>query len=377
MEHTERERLLRQLSEWQPPNGVLSVYVDVDPADRGRAWRIALRDRLRELAAETPPHEERRAFEAAADRVLERFPEDGAPPHGRGHAGFVEVARKPAEVWRSMQVAPRRVEVVRSQRPYLRPLVEIFDAGPYIGVLLASAERVRLLEWSMGATRELENWEIVLWSRDWRERKAERSQSGIHEGASASGRDQYAQRLDANRQRFLHEVGHRVDEELKRRGWRYMIAFGSEEHTKALAMGLSGEAGRLHPVAQDLISAKEGDIAERVRKVVAELNAERELEVVRELEEAIGSEAGAALGPQEVLEVLEQGRARHLIFDADRDYAGRPLEARLNGAGDDELPVAERMIELAVATRAEITPLEGDAAAELAEHDGAAALLRY
>jgi len=377
MENTERERLLRQLSEWEPPNGVLSVYVDVDPADRGRAWRIALRDRLRELGATTPTHEERRAFEAAADRVLERFPEDGSPPHGRGHAGFVEVARKPAEVWRSMQMAPRGVEVLRSQRPYLRPLIEIFDAGPYVGVILASAERVRLLEWSMGAIRELENWEIVLWSRAWRERKAERSQPGIREGASASGRDQFAQRLDANRQRFLHEVGHRVGEELKRRGWRYMIEFGSDEHTEALAAGLSGEVRKLHPVAQDLISAKEGDVADRVGKVIEELNAERELALIRELEEAIGSEAGAALGPQEVLEVLEQGRVRHLIFDADRDYAGRPLEARLDGDRDDELPVAERMIELAVATRAEITPLGGDAAAELAKHDGAAALLRY
>ena len=98
METPERERLLKQLSEWRPPLGVLSVYVDVDPADRGRAWRIALRDRLRDLAAATSPHEERRAFEAAARRVLERFPENGAPPRGRGHVGFLDVAAKPTEV---------------------------------------------------------------------------------------------------------------------------------------------------------------------------------------------------------------------------------------------------------------------------------------
>src|SRR5437764_6787302 len=170
METPERERLLKQLSEWQPPHGVLSVYVDVDPADRGRAWRIALRDRLRELTEAASPHDERRAFEAVAERVLERFPEHGVPPQGRGHVGFIEVARKPSEVWRSMQAAPRRVEVVHGARPYLRPLVEMFDEGPYVGVVLVSAERVRLLEWSLGATRELDDWEIVLWSRDWRER---------------------------------------------------------------------------------------------------------------------------------------------------------------------------------------------------------------
>src|SRR5436190_330406 len=84
----------------------------------------------------------------------------------------------------------------------------------------------------------------------------------------------------------------------------------------------------------------------RVGKAVEELNRERELALVRELTEAIGSEAGAALGPQEVLEALSQGRVRHVLFDADRDYGGRPLAARLMGDGESELPVAERMIEL-------------------------------
>jgi hypothetical protein len=378
MENPERDRFLRRLSEWQPPRGVLSVYVNADPADRGRAWWIALRDRLRELVRAAPPHGERAAVEAAARRVLARFPEDGAPPRGRGHAGFIEVAKKPEEIWRDMQTPPRRTEVIRSPRPYLRPLVEIFDEAPYVGVVLASAERVRLLEWSMGAMRELDDWEIVLWSRDWRERKAERSLSGAHEGASASGRDQFGQRLEANRHRFLREVGQRVGEELERRGWRHLIAFGSEPHTEALASGLPGNANRVHPVPHDLISSPDGDVGPRVAEAVRELNREREGALIRELAEAIGRGAGAALGPQEVLEALAEGRVRHLIFDADRDFAGASAgEWGLAGDGEAEPPVAERMIELAVATSAEITPLEGEPASELAKHDGVAALLRY
>ena len=378
MENPERDRFLRRLSEWQPPHGVLSVYVNADPADRGRAWWIALRDRLREIVREAAPHDERVAVEAAASRVLERFPEDGPPPQGRGHAGFIEVAKRPEEVWRDMQTPPRRTEVLRSPRPYLRPLVEIFDEAPYVGVVLASAERVRLLEWSMGALRELDDWEIVLWSRDWRERKAERSLSGAHEGASASGRDQFGQRLEANRQRFLRETGQRVGEELERRGWRHLVAFGSEPHTEALASGMPGAAGRLHDVPHDLISSPDGEVAARVAEAIHELNRERERALTRELAEAIGRGAGAALGPQEVLEALAEGRVRHLIFDADRDFevesAGAP---GIGGDGGPGRSVAERMIELAVATRAEITPLDGDPAAELAKHGGVAALLRY
>jgi Bacterial archaeo-eukaryotic release factor family 5 len=380
MERGERQLLLRRLIDWRPSGGVLSVYVGVDPGDRGQGWRIALRDRLRELIERTPPHDERRAFEAAARRVLDRFPESAPPPHGRGHAGFLEIADKPTEVWRSMQVAPRRLEVVRARRPYVRPLVEMFDDGPRVGVVLASAERARLLEWALGEMRELDSWEIVLWSRDWRERKAERALPGQHEGASASGRDQFGQRLEANRRRFLREVGETVDAESARREWRHLIAFGSEEYTRDLASGLGSSGRRLHTATQDLISARGREIAARVEAAVRELNRARELELVQEVEEAIGSSTGAALGPQEVLEALAQGRVRHLIFDADRDYSGRPLDARIADArdgSDSETPVAERMIALAVATGADITPVEDDPASQLAPHDGVAALLRY
>jgi release factor family 5 len=379
MDDAERDRLLRRLLDWRPPSGILSVYVDVDPADRSRGWRIALRDRLAALADRTPPHEPRRAFEAAAARVLERFPEDGPPPDGRGHAGFIEVAEKPVEVWRSMQMAPRRVEAVHWQQPYLRPLVELFAEGPYVGVVLASAERVRMLDWSLGALRELDDWEITLWSRDWRERKAERPRPGQWEATSASGRDQFSQRLEANRQRFLREAGERVEAELRRRGWQYVIVFGPKAQTEQLTDPLRPVDGRLHVSGQDLISAGEREIATRVEAEVREVNRAREQALLREVEEAIGTSVGAALGPQETLEALGEGRVRHLIFDADRDYEGRPLgtQADGNGLGDEGVPVAERLIELALATGAEITPLRGDPASELSEHDGVAALLRY
>jgi hypothetical protein len=45
--------------------------------------------------------------------------------------------------------------------------------------------------------------------------------------------------------------------------------------------------------------------------------------------------------------------------------------------GQDGLPVGERLVELAVATDAEITPVYEEPAAKLERHDGVAALLRY
>lgn len=379
MEQTEREQLLRRLIEWRPALGVLSVYVSVDPADRSQGWRIDLREQLRALEDETSPHEERRAFDAAMSEVLERFPANGAPPEGRGHVGFVElIEKRPTAVWRSMQLGPRRTEALRAPRPHVRPLVELFAEGPHVGVVLVSAERVRLLEWSLGAIRELNDWEITLFSPDWRERKAERSIPGQGSWTSASGHDQYEQRLAANRHRFLHEVGTLVGEEHSRRGWRYLVAFGTEEHPRELAAGLAGAADRLHVVPHDLVSSPEGQVADRVAKEVHRVNDEAALAVVTEVEEAIGAEPGTALGPQETLQALAEGRARHLVFDASRDYEGPPLEAALRyDDGTDGLPVGERMVELAVSTKAEITPVYEKPAERLEQHGGVAALLRY
>ena len=378
MDQTERERLLRRLIEWRPENGILSVYVHVDPGDRGRGWRIELRERLRALAEETSPHEERRAFEAAAGEVLERFPDNGAPPEGRGHVGFIELAEKrPRSVWRSMQMGPRRVDVVRSQRPYVRPLVELFAEGPHVGVVLTSADRARLLDWSLGAIRELEDWELTLFSLDWRERKAERSIPGPRSWTSASGRDQFGQRLEANRQRFLREVGSLVGKELAERKWQHIIAFGIEEHPRELADGLGAAADRLHVVRQDLVTAPDGQVAERVATEVHELNTSQALELVREIEEAVGAEPGAALGPQETLKALAEGRARHLVFDAERDYDGVPDAELGYDDGTDGMPVGERLVELAVTTKAEITPVYEEPAAKLEPHEGVVALLRY
>jgi hypothetical protein len=276
-----------------------------------------------------------------------------------------------------MQMPPRRTEALLAQRAFVRPLVELFAQGPHVSAVLVSADRVRLLEWSLGAIRRLQEWEITLFSRDWRERKAERTIPGRGSWISASGRDQFGQRLDANRERFLHEIGSRISEEHAQRRWRHILVFGIEEYPQELADGVRAGADRLHLVRHDLLSAPEGQIADRVAAEVRQLNTATALAAVDEVEEAISAEPGTALGPQETLQALAEGRVRHLVFDARRDFEGAPLEALGYDDGDDGLPPGERMVELAVSTSADITPVYEEPAARLESHDGVAALLRY
>jgi hypothetical protein len=369
---------------WAPPQGLLSIYLDIDPADRGDGWHTELRNGLAGARDEAvdEDHESRLALEATTERVLERLGVERPREEGRARVGFVEIARKGGrETWHSLQPAPPWTGVVRSARPFLLPLIAMLDEGEPRGVAVLSAERVRLLEWSLEHTEELESFEVTLLSGDWRERKAQRSADPAHmHGASASGKDQYGQRLDENRRRFLKEIAGRAAEEAKRRDWAELLVCGPEpladEFAGHIDAGLKPQSVDSH----DLISEPVSKIGGRIGQFVAALNRDRELALVERVEAAAHApDNRAALGPQETLESLLEGRVEHVLLDGGRDYRSRPLDQDLayEPSEHGDLPLVERMVELALSTSARLTPVEGEAAERLERHGGVAGLLRY
>ncbi|MQA72822.1 MAG: hypothetical protein GEU88_00445 [Solirubrobacterales bacterium] len=346
--------LARELARWRPPQGVVSAYVHIDPGDRGGGWRIGLRDALAG------------ADEDAARRVLRRF-EDDAPPSGRTQIGFVEVDGDRREIWHGVQLELGRTEVVQASRPHLAPLMRILDQGWPVGVVVLALERIRVLEWRLAEISELAGWELELTDLDWRERKApQRNPQAGGTGAGAAGRDQHAQRLEQNRESFLKHAGHLLVARYGERPWRRVIVIGANDRPKLFVAGMGGRAELAHEVPHDLIGAGATAIGERVGEEVEHLNRSREEELIARLESAVNAKRGAAFGPEKVDEALEQARVRHLIFDATRDWARH-----------DGVALVDPMIERALDTDAEVTPVDGLAASSLSSHGGVAALLRY
>lgn len=354
MESTAARQLLDRMASWRPPGGVVSACVAIEPGDRGEGWRIELRHQLAGID------------EQAAERVLAQFPEDSALPHGRVQLGFIEVDGEGRETWESFQVAGLRTAVEQADRPRLAPLVEVLERGWPVGVVTVGLDNVRTFEWAFGEIEELDGWELEITSLDWRERKAPRRDASSGTGVSASGHDQYAQRLEHNRERFLKQAGGLVAHRHAGRGWRTLVVFGEGDRPALFARGLGSMVDRVHEVAHDLVSADSQRVAARLADEVEAVEQGRDQALAATLEEAIGTSAGAALGPQEVLEATEQGRARLVLFDATRRW--EPV---------DGVPYDERLIEAALATSAEVVPVRGEAANRVAAHDGAAAILRY
>jgi len=355
----------RGLSEWRPPLGVLSVYLGFDPADRGGAWRTELRnglDSVLEANAETD-HDRKVALRATAKRLLERFEDGDLRPPPRGEAGFVEVAEKAAiEHWFGTAASPVATACVEfAPEPVVAPLLDLCGHNGARGIVLLSSERVRLLRCAEGTLEELADWELSVTSLDWRERKSQSTNNPARaQGVSSSGHDQFDDRMDHNRQRFLAECGGLVAHRLEGDGLTEAIAFGPARDVESFKSGFgSGSAALAVGGEQDLISVPTGKLAELAAETIERLDAERDGAVVtRALEGAKGGSRGAA-GLRETKEALGEGRVDHLVLDA--------------GIGEE----AESLIRAALASSSRVTVVRDERAEPLAEAEGVAAVLRY
>lgn len=355
----------RQVSEWRPPLGVLSVYLGFDPADRGGRWRTELRSALDTVLEghKEAGHEQRVALRATARRLAERFEDGDLRPPPRGEVGFVEVAEKEGiEHWWGTGAPPVADACIEyAPEPAVAPLIALLCRGQARGVAVVSAERVRLLSCAGGALEELEDWELSLFSLDWRERKSQSTNNPARaQGVSASGHDQYDERLEHNRQRFLAECGELTMRRLEENGLEEAIVFGPARDAEPFEGGFgAAKAKVVRGGDADLISVPKGKLGESVAAAIERIDGERDRAVVeRALGEAKGGSRGAA-GIQETREALAEGRVDHLVFDG-----------ALNGD-------VESLLRAAFAGSAEVTIVRNELAEPLAEAEGVAAILRY
>ena len=355
---------VREISEWRPPLGVVSVYLRFDPADRGGSWRTELHngvERILELAKDAP-HERKLALRAAAARLRSRFEDDELRPPPRGEVGFLAVAEGGEEDrWWQTGVAPRRPAVVLAEQPLVAGLVDLCGLVRGAGVALLSAERVRLLRFEDAELEELDEWELEIASGDWRERKARSSADPARgQGVSSSGHDQYDERLEHNRHRFLAESGRLSGERLRGLGLDEVFVFGPRRDEEEFRKGLGANPPRIEPCGDaDLISVPRGKLIDEVADAIAGCHADRDRAIVeRALEQALGGSRGAA-GPQDTGEALAERRVEHLVLDPALGAA------------------AETLVRGALAGDAAITLVHDEVAEPLARAEGVAAILRY
>lgn len=382
-------QVLLALSQRTDPVGVLSVYVEAQPgSDPGlRAAAIDVKNRLSELQrrieSEGPP-ERARGLAEGIDRLAPEIDRLTNPQEqGRGRVLFAALGEDRVTRFASQLPVPTRV--VLDSSPFIHPLLELLDQGRPSGVVLASREEARLLEWRLGELTLLDTIapDVV---------QAPHERAGpvgptptARQGSPKNEQQQARERVqDA---RFVEQVAAAASRLASERGWDSALVSAGDRLTErvadALAPPLRDVAIRdprlLLELDPDSLSATVGEQFEAAR-------GELEAALIRRVRGAAGS-GQAALGLSEVVGALNEARVAHLLYDFGVRYQGSVgSDGRLHaedesGPGEDP-PVAEprlteRLVERALETGARVTPLEGAASADLGEAGGIVALLRW
>jgi hypothetical protein len=349
---------LVRILELDDPIGVLSVYVDADPAlaaGTPPAWQTPIRTKLRELVAEVRREwrrEHRMAFE---ERLGQLEPELtsllGRRDLSRGRGLFAAVERGEVQRVDVHAVLPSLVTVRR--QALVLPLVAAWQAGRPAGVARLSWSQVVLSEWEFDVLQDLETIELGV---DFAGEPA-RPMTNPSVPQSFPERDRFETGVGSRVLTRIREVGSEVASKAKARGWDVVVVDGSSRFVEAFEEGIGPHRASVLPTKEPLANVSRVEAADRVSSVLRA----RRLAVQESLVEQLDASASATRDATVVERALSEGRVEHLLLDAPGESGG--------------LAAGETLLRQAVRTGAEVTVVE--AASSSLGPDGVAALLRW
>lgn len=349
---------LTPILELEDPVGVLSVYIDADPAhaagDRA-AWQAPVRAGLNDLANDargTWPRADRMAFEA---RLAELEPElasfFGRRGAARGRALFAAIGHGDVERLELHAVLPSMVDF--GGQAVVLPLVAAKQAGAPAGVVQLSWSRIVVSEWELGMVREIATIDL----------EPRTDGAGSRPATNPSvpqpfpERDRFETSTGARVLARLREAGASLRRTAAERGWDAIAVDGDARLVDVLA-GSFGEHGPdLMQTPQPLSGTSAAETAHRVGAALRERRQAEEHRLADQLDDSTAATRDAGT----VERALAEGRVDHLLLE-------KPTEP-------SRFPEGESLFRRALATRARVTLL--DASSTALGPDGVAAVLRW
>lgn len=385
--HQLDDQALLDLSGRADAVGVLSVYVNGDPTESPGATAIDLKNRYRELQrriAEEGRQEASRDVGAALERLAPEVEALASPREpGRGRIAFFALGDDWALRLDSHMPVPNRV--VLDNGPFIHPLLELLDEGRPSGVVLASADSARLMEWRLGRLQLLSQLQEE-------EVEASHERAGqIGGGPTGQFHTPMVEHRQARGQdraeRFLDRVAGVAAAMAQDRRWERVLVSGGDRWTEPVASRIPEPlAERVLRDPRVLAGLDDAALLTAVTDRVAAEHTAGEHRLLERVRDAGLGHVGA-LGLSEVAAALNQGRVAHLVYDPEVRYAGSVgadgalyADAETGSGAEPGMPeprLTERLVERALATGARVSPVEGAASGVLSEAAGIGALLRW
>jgi hypothetical protein len=385
---------LRDLIGFTDEDGVLSFYAGHTPAqaaDPQPTSPIEIRNQVKALRARLADGDRDRARAVdkrldALDGQIDRLVDPRSP--GRGRVLFVGV-RSGETMDLHLQI-PFRERVVHHDSAYIRPLVAALDEGRPAGILVVSRGGARVLRWAVGEAEEVRSVSFEVPDEVLSEEKAGPSPANAQDPSHGHlDRDRFEGRVEVNLHRSVREVLEDTVTRAKQEGWDRLVLSAPPKLRDVVRDLVPDGDLRLLVADQAWEDASAASIADGSWDLLRSVHRDRERDLAQDAIDRSMAGGPGALGLRHVCDALNEGRVAHLLYDDELQIEGYVSEEgtvhpRVEGvvaASDLELQreplLIERLVEKAISTSAAVTPLSGDAAGLLGEHEGIAALLRW
>jgi hypothetical protein len=346
-------RALRMLAELEPGAlPVLSIYLDMRPHATGesparRAGIVMLQDRLREIEKTYLPRgPELDSIRADAERI-DRYLETEYDVAADGLALFACAGRRLFETVEAD--VPFEHQVTVAPQPDLFQLARLVDEQETAAVAVVDSNTSRLFVTRRGAFREVGGTD-----EDPKYFRTRPMMGGWNQASY--------QRHNANlRAGFARETAAELERLVESEGVSRVVLAGDQVAVPLLRAALSPRVAALvEGVVRLDIRAPRDAVAEEVRPVLAEAEAEQSRSAADRLVGAVRAGGLGVAGPEATRTALEHGQVDELLLDP--------------AAGPDEATRGE-LVRLASLTAASVLVVEGHEG--LRRLGGVGALLRY
>jgi peptide subunit release factor 1 (eRF1) len=324
--------------------GVLSVYLPIEPGrgiPHGHAPRLM--DLLKPLS-DTADEQRNLRIEEESQRAL-AYLREGFTPHGATLALF---SCTPAGLWTVLNLQLETPALVRfGPQPYLAPIDALLEDNPSVVAVVADHKEARIISIKLGEFAE-----------------SARRTSDVPGRQRQGGWSAF--KYERDRQSHIEAFNRQIVETLARMEredpFQYLALGGTDETTHALTGMLTTDLERkLAGTFRAEMFATDADVVDKVRQLVNLAKREQERAFVQSLIDDALAGGQAALGVEETLQTLREGRAHSLVV-----ASGTYNSANGNLA-----------VQLAGQTGAPVEVAHGEAEDLLAPYGGLAARLRY
>lgn len=376
---------LRKLTADASAQPVLSVYARWDPRDPGNAsrtkpaWQVELHNGLLTIAEHLESNgnrEHRLAFRELRDRVERELQQLPVEQRGRSVAWFIGIDGKSSQRT-CLQVPVRHDAVVWDDRPYIWPLVDATDRGLATGVIHVDGEHVRLLHLEHGKISEPENSTYEVELGGWRTFGASADPNRARSQQRVSPGDQQELQLADQREKMFQTAAAAVSSRLDELGWERIILLAEAKRARRFIDRLPAAAQARIAATLDLNVGYQQphQIATTLEPLLDELWRKDALAALDTAFDRAGAGGAGAVGPDDTLLALAEGRVARLIIDPDYLFPLETVIPELVG-GPVEL-LGERAVCAAIRTGAQVTALAIADSERLELASGMAAILRY